>query len=160
MHARTKIAIALTAGALTLAACGEDSGPELKVGACTTADPTEALSLDVKAVECDDAKAKSRIVDQVDKAADCDVASVSDSSNDKVYCTEPYPPGSVPTKAAVGVCTTAGTNQTISVNIRLVNCDDKEARTKIVKAADQASECKKGSIKTNDGQLYCIEENR
>ena len=159
MNARTMAAAAIAALALAAAGCG-DSEPELKVGACTNADPTEALSFDVKAVECDSDDAKSKVVREVKKSDECDVASVSDSENDKVYCTEPYPPGSLPTKAAVGVCTTAGTNQTISVNIRLVNCDDKDARTKIVEEAERASDCKKGSIKTNDGQLYCIEENR
>jgi hypothetical protein len=155
LHART-IAVALAAGAIALAGCG-DSDPELKVGACTNADPTEALSLDVKAVECDSDDAKSKIVKEVKKSADCDVASVSDSSNDKVYCTEPYPPGSLPTKPAVGVCTTADPDQAISVNIRLVNCDDKRAKSRIVSRAESESDCEKGSVRGTGGQVFCIE---
>jgi hypothetical protein len=152
------IATALLAtGALALVGCGDDSEPGLKVGACTTADPTEALSLDVKAVDCEDKAAKSRIVREVPKSADCDVASVSDSSKDKVYCTEPYPPGSAPSKPQVGACTTAGTNQSVTVNIRLVNCADKEARSRIVKNASRESECEKGSVKDASGQVFCIE---
>lgn len=154
-HARA-IAAALAAGAVALAGCGE-SEPDLKVGACTNADPTEALSLDVKAVDCDDDAAKSRIVREVKKSADCDVASVSDSSKDKVYCTEPYPPGSVPTKPEVGACTTAGTNQAVTVNIRLVNCSDKAARSKIVRRASSEADCRKGSVKAANGQVFCIE---
>lgn len=155
MDARVPAA-ALLVG-LVVAACGTDDEPGLKVGACTNADPTEALSLDVKAVGCDDKSAKSKIVREVTKSADCDVASVSDSSNDKVYCTEPHPPGSVPTKPAVGACTTAGTNRSVTVNIRLVNCDDRDARSRIVKRADRESECEKGSVKGSDGRVFCIE---
>jgi hypothetical protein len=154
------IATAFAAGALALTACGDESSSELKVGACTTADPTEALSLEVKAVDCEDGEAKSRIVKEVPKAADCAVASVSDSSNDKVYCTEPYPPGSAPTKPEIGACTTADTKQAVSVNIRLVNCDDKEAKSRIVEKAKSEKDCAKGSIRGNDGQVFCIVPNR
>ncbi|HEX8053087.1 MAG TPA: hypothetical protein VF517_08840 [Thermoleophilaceae bacterium] len=158
MHARitATAAAALATGALALAGCGSDSGPELKVGACTNADPTEALSFDVKAVDCGDDEAKSKVVKQVEKSNQCDVASVSDSANDKVYCTEPYPPGSAPTKPEVGACTTADPNQLVSVNIRLVNCDDKEAKSKIIERAAQEDECKKGSIRGSGGEIFCI----
>ena len=156
MYARA-IALALAIGAIGVAGCGEDEGAELKVGACTTADPTEALSLDVKAVECDSDEAKSKIVREVEKSSECDVASVSDSANDKVYCTEPYPPGSVPTKPDVGVCTTADPDQAVSVNIRLVNCDDKQAKSKITKRAKSEADCSKGSVRGSEGQIFCIE---
>src|SRR3712207_7779689 len=43
-----------------------------------------ALSFDVKAVECGSDDAKSKIVREVRKSDECDVASVSDSSNEKV----------------------------------------------------------------------------
>jgi hypothetical protein len=156
LHART-IAAAIATGMLAVAGCGGDSGPDLEVGACTTADPTEALSLDVKAVECDSDEAKSKIVRQVEKSSECDVASVSDSSNDKVYCTEPHPPGSVPTKPAVGVCTTADPDQAVSVNIRLVNCDDKQAKSKIIERTKTEADCAKGSVRGSEGQVFCIE---
>ena len=148
-------AAAIGAVALVLAGCGE-SEPELKVGACTNADPTEALSFDVKAVECDSDEAKSKVVKQVSKSDECEVASVSDSAEDKVYCTEPYPPGSAPTKPEVGACTTADPDQLISVNIRLVNCDDKSAKSRIVKRAKRESDCKKGSIRGQKGEIFCI----
>lgn len=157
MLARIIAAAAPAAAALVLAACGGDSEPELKVGACTNADPTEALSFDVKAVGCDDDEAKSKIVREVEKSEDCDVASVSDSANDKVFCTEPYPPGSAPTKPEVGACTTADPDKLISVNIRLVNCDDREAKSKIVKRAADEEECSKGSIRGSKGEIFCIE---
>jgi hypothetical protein len=157
LYARSTAVAALAAGALALAGCGGDSEPGLEVGACTNADPTEALSLDVKAVECEDDEAKSRIVRQVTKSAECDVASVSDSSNGKVYCTEPHPPGSVPTKPEVGACTTAATNRAVSVNIRLVNCNDKDARSKIISRAKRVTDCARGSVRDTDGQLFCIE---
>ena len=156
MYARTIGIAAIAAVALVIAGCG-DSEPELKVGACTSADPTEALSFDVKAVDCDSKDAKSKVVKQVKKADECDVASVSDSSEDKVYCTEPYPPGSAPAKPEVGACTTADPDQLISVNIRLVNCDDKAAKSKIVKKVTDESDCKQGSIRGNKGEIFCIE---
>ena len=157
MQARITVAAALAAGALAVAGCGGDSGPELKVGSCTNADPTEALSFDVKAVDCDDDAAKSKIVREVEKSDQCDVASVSDSANKKVYCTEPYPPGSAPTKPEVGACTTADPDRLVSVNIRLVNCDDKEAKSRIVKRAKDEEECSKGSIRGQKGENFCIE---
>ena len=156
MQARA-ITAALVTGTIALAGCGEEDGAELKVGACTTADPTEAVSLDVKAVGCDSDEAKSKVVKEVEKSSECDVASVSDSANDKVYCTEPYPPGSVPTKPAVGVCTTADPNQAVSVNIRLVNCDDKQAKSKITRRARSEGDCSKGSVRGPEGQVFCIE---
>ena len=97
------------------------------------------------------------MVKEVEKSSECDVASVSDSANDKVFCTEPYPPGSVPTKPAVGVCTTADPDQAVSVNIRLVNCDDKQAKSKITKRAERESDCSKGSVRGSEGQVFCIE---
>jgi hypothetical protein len=155
LHAR--ITAALAAGVLALAGCGGgESGPELKVGACTNADPTEALSFDVKAVDCEDDAAKSKVVEEVEKSEQCDVASVSDSSNDKVYCTEPYPPGSAPTKPEVGVCTTADPDQLVSVNIRLVKCTDKEAKSKIIERVTKESECTKGSVRGSKGEIFCI----
>jgi hypothetical protein len=156
LYARTTAVAAIATAALVIAGCG-DSEPELKVGACTNADPTEALSFDVKPVECDADDAKSKIVKQVKKADECDVASVSDSAEDKVYCTEPYPPGSAPTKPAVGACTTADPDQLISVNIRLVNCDDKRAKSKIVKRVQDEADCRQGSIRGNKGEIFCIE---
>ena len=155
MQPRTTTVAALAAIVLALAACG-DSDPELKVGACTNADPTEALSFDVKAVDCDDKEAKSKVVREVKKSDECDVASVSDSANDKVYCTEPYPPGSAPTKPEVGACTTADPDQLISVNIRLVNCDDKDAKSKITERVPDEEECSKGSIRGSKGEIFCI----
>ncbi len=155
MKARTVVLSALAAVTLSVAACGE-SEPELKVGACTNADPTEALSFDVKAVDCDDKEAKSKVVREVKKSDECDVASVSDSANDKVYCTEPYPPGSAPTKPEVGACTTADPDQLVSVNIRLVNCDDKEAKSKITERASSEQDCKQGSIRGSKGEVFCI----
>ena len=156
MYARTTAIAAIAAAALVIAGCGE-SEPKLKVGACTNADPTEALSFDVKAVECDSKDAKSKVVREVEKSDECDVASVSDSSEDKVYCTEPYPPGSAPTKPEVGACTTADPDQLISVNIRLVNCDDKEAKSRITKKVKDEEDCSKGSIRGNRGEIFCIE---
>jgi hypothetical protein len=135
LNARTMAAAGIAAVALAAAGCGDSDESELEVGACTNADPTEALSFDVKAVECDSDEAKSKVVREVKKSDECDVASVSDSEKDKVYCTEPYPPGSAPTKPEVGACTTADPDQLVSVNIRLVNCDDKDAKSKIVKKA-------------------------
>jgi hypothetical protein len=148
-------AAGIAAAALVIAGCGE-SEPELKVGACTNADPTEALSFDVKAVECDSKDAKSKVVKQVKKSDECDVASVSDSSKDRVYCTEPYPPGSAPTKPEVGACTTADPKQLISVNIRLVNCDDKTAKSRIVKQVKDEDDCSQGSIRGKAGEIFCI----
>lgn len=149
----------LTAGlaalAIAMAGCGE-SEPELKVGACTNADPTEALSFDVKAVECESGDAKSKIVREVRKSDDCDVASVSASDRDKVYCTEPYPPGSAPTKPEVGACTTADPN-TVTVNVRLVNCDDPDAKSRIVKRVDEETDCERRAIRGKDGAIFCIE---
>ena len=156
MYARSTAIAAVAAVALAVAACG-DSEPELKVGACTNADPTEALSFDVKAVDCDSDDAKSKVVREVKKADECDLASVSDSSQDKVYCTEPYPPGSAPTKPEVGACTTADPDQFVSVNIRLVNCDDKDAKSKIVKKVKSEDDCKKGSIRGQNGEIFCID---
>ena len=155
MKARTTGAAALTAFALLTAGCG-DSEPELKVGACTNADPTEALSFDVKAVECDSKDAKSRVTGEAKKADDCDVASVTDSANDRVFCTEPYPPGSVPTKPAVGVCTTADPRQTVPTNIRLVKCDDPQAKSRITKRAERESDCDK-PIRGRNGEVFCID---
>ena len=145
----------LVSVALLAAGCGDDE-PELKVGACTNADPTEPLSFDVKAVECDSKDAKSKVVGQADKADQCDVASVTDSASDKVFCTEPYPPGSVPTKPAVGVCTTADPRQTVPVNIRLVKCGDPQAKSRIVREAKSESECDK-PIRGKEGEVFCIE---
>ena len=156
MYARTIATAAVAAIALATAACGE-SDPELKVGACTNADPTEAVSFDVKAVDCDSGDAKSKIVREVRKSDECDVASVSDSAKDKVYCTEPYPPGSAPAKPEVGACTTADPDQLISVNIRLVNCDDKSAKSKIVAKTKDEDDCNKGSIRGQKGEIFCIE---
>jgi hypothetical protein len=152
---RTTAGLALTALALATAGCG-DSEPELKVGACTNADPTEALSFDVKAVECEADDAKSKIVREVKKSDECDVASVSDSANDKVYCTEPYPPGSAPTEPRVGACTTADPN-TVTVNVRLVNCDDPDAKSRIVKRVDEETDCERRAIRGKDGAIFCIE---
>jgi hypothetical protein len=155
LKARTTGAAAIAAFALLTAGCG-DSEPELKVGACTNADPTEALSFDVKAVECDAKEARSRVVREVDKADRCDVASVTDSQNDKVFCTEPYPLGSVPVKPAVGVCTTADPRQTVTINIRLVKCDDPQAKSRITKRVESESECDK-PIRGKDNEVFCIE---
>jgi hypothetical protein len=156
LKAPTILVSALVAAALSAVGCGE-SEPELKVGACTNADPTEPLSFDVKAVDCEDGDAKSKVVREVRKSDECDVASVSDSANDKVYCTEPYPPGSAPTKPEVGACTTADPDQLVSVNIRLVNCDHKDAKSRIVKRAKSERECKEGSIRGSKGEVFCIE---
>jgi hypothetical protein len=142
--------------ALSAVACGE-SEPELKVGACTNADPTEPLSFDVKAVDCEDEEAKSKVVREVKKSDECDVASVSDSANDKVYCTEPYPPGSAPTKPEVGACTTADPDQLVSVNIRLVNCDHEDAKSRIVKQVEREDDCKIRAIRGSKGEVFCIE---
>ena len=141
---------------LAIAGCGESEQEELKVGACTNADPTEALSFDVKAVECDSGDAKSKIVREVKKSDECDVASVSDSANDKVYCTEPHPPGSAPTEPRVGACTTADPNK-VTVNVRLVNCDDPDAKSKIVKRVDEETDCERRAIRSKDGAIFCIE---
>jgi hypothetical protein len=149
------IAAALAALALAAAGCGDDE-PSLDVGACTNADPTEALSFDVKAVECDSDDAKSKVVGEAKKSDECDVASVTDSENDKVFCTEPYPPGSVPTKPAVGVCTTADPRKTVSVNIRLVKCDDPQAKSRITKRVRRESDCDK-PIRGKDGEVFCID---
>ena len=156
MSARNLLVAVAVATPLAAAGCG-DSEPELKVGACTTADPKEALSFDVKAVDCDDKSAKSKIVRAVKKSDDCDVASVSDANREKVYCTEPYPPGSAPIRPAVGVCTTADPNELISVSIRLVNCDDPAAKSKIVKRVKSESSCKKGAVRGRAGEVFCIE---
>ena len=142
--------------AFAVAGCGEESEQELKVGACTNADPTEALSFDVKAVECDSADAKSKIVREVRKSDQCDVASVSDSSDEKVYCTEPYPPGSAPTKPEVGACTTADPDS-VTINIRLVKCDDEDAKSRIVRRVDSEADCKRRAIRGKDGEIFCIE---
>jgi len=157
---RRATVIALLSAAALASGCGGKSGSDLKVGACTTADPTQSLSFDVKAVDCDDKKAKSKIVKQVSKSDACDVASVTDSSNSKVYCTEPYPPGSTPTKPQVGACTTADPKQLISVNIQLVNCDDRKAKSKIVKVAKSEKECDQGLIRGTKGEVFCIEPKR
>jgi hypothetical protein len=148
--------LAIAAGTIAIAGCG-GSEPELEVGACTTADPTEALSTDVKAVDCDDEDAKSKVVREVEKSDECDVASVSDPEADKVFCTEPYPPGSAPTKLEVGACTTADPKQLVSVNIRLVSCDDKEAKSRVVKRAKSEADCKEGSVRGEKDEVYCIE---
>lgn len=157
MTARAAVLGALAALALAAAGCGGSDEPKLEVGACTTADPTEALSFDVKAIDCDDEEARSKIVRAVEKADDCEVASVSDSANDKVYCTEPYPPGSAPAKPEVGACTTADPDQLVSVNIRLVNCDDRRAKSKIVKRARREADCRRGAIRGSKGEIFCIE---
>jgi hypothetical protein len=154
LKARTT-ATAFAALALLAAGCGEDE-PSLGVGACTNADPTEALSFDVKAVECDSKEAKSKVVREARKSDECDVASVTDSSRDKVFCTEPHPPGSVPTKPAVGVCTTADPRRTVTVNIRLVKCEDPQAKSRITKRAKREAECDK-PIRGTDGEIFCIE---
>jgi hypothetical protein len=151
------MAASLAALALAFAGCGGKSKSGLEVGACTNADPTEALSFDVKAVDCDSKDAKSKVVRAVTKAADCDVASVSDSAHHKVYCTEPYPPGSAPTKPAVGACTTADPKQLVSVNIRLVACGDSSAKSKIVKRVSSESDCKNGSVRGQKGEIFCID---
>lgn len=149
------IAAALAALALAVAGCGDDE-PGLQVGACTNADPAEALSFDVKAVDCDSGEAKSKVVSDAEKSDECEVASVTDSANDRVFCTEPYPPGSVPTKPAVGVCTTADPRKTVSVNIRLVKCDDPQAKSRITKRVRRESDCDK-PIRGKDGEVFCIE---
>jgi hypothetical protein len=153
---RTTAGLALTALTFAVAGCGGSEEPELKVGACTNADPTEALSFDVKAVDCEADDAKSKIVREVRKSDECEVASVSDSANDKVYCTEPYPPGSAPTEPRVGACTTADPN-TVTVNVRLVNCDDPDAKSRIVKRVDQESDCERRAIRSKDGEIFCID---
>jgi hypothetical protein len=153
---RVTAVLAAAAAACALAGCGGESEPELKVGACTNADPTEALSFDVKAVECESGDAKSKIVREVRKSDECDVASVSDSANDKVYCTEPHPPGSAPTQPRVGACTTADPN-TVTVNVRLVNCDDPDAKSRIVKKVDEETDCERRAIRSKDGTIFCID---
>ena len=153
-HLNVRI-VALAVCAAALVGCG-DSEPELEVGACTTADPTETFSSDVKAVDCDDDGAKSKVVEEVDKADDCDVASVSSPSEDKVFCTEPYPPGSAPTELKTGVCTTADPKQFVSVNIRLVSCEDKAAKSKVTKRVKRESDCKEGSVRGAKGEIFCI----
>jgi hypothetical protein len=150
------LSAALLAAALMAFACGE-SEPELEVGACTTADPKEPLSFDVKAVDCDDKAAKSKIVREVEKSDECEVASVTASERDTVYCTEPYPPGSVPIRPAVGVCTTADPAAPVSVNIRLVNCDDPAAKSRITKRAKREAECDEGAVRGREGEVFCIE---
>ena len=156
MSPRVTAVLAAAAAACALAGCGGESEPELKVGACTNADPTEALSFDVKAVECESGDAKSKIVREVRKSDECDVASVSDSANDKVYCTEPHPPGSAPTQPRVGACTTADPN-TVTVNVRLVNCDDPDAKSRIVKKVDEETDCERRAIRSKDGTIFCID---
>ena len=156
MSGRRALVVLAVATPLVAAGCGE-SEPELKVGACTTADPKEPLSFDVKAVDCDDKSAKSKIVRAVKKSDDCDVASVSDTNREKVYCTEPYPPGSAPIRPAVGVCTTADPDDLVSINIRLVNCDDPAAKSKIVKRVKSESRCKQGAVRGRAGEVFCIE---
>ena len=155
MNARITAAAVVAAVVMAIAGCS-DSEPELEVGACTTADPTEAFSSDVKAVECDDKKARSKVVKKVEKADDCQVASVSAPSEDKVFCTEPYPPGSAPTKLEVGTCTTADPKQLVSVNIRLVSCSDKDAKSKVVERVKSEKECKEGSVRGSKGEIFCI----
>ena len=155
MNGRKMLAASVVATGLAALGCGE-SEPDLKVGACTTADPKQALSLDVKAVDCDDESAKSKIVREVKKSEDCDVASVSDANREKIYCTEPYPPGSAPIRPAVGVCTTADPNELISVNIRLVKCSDPAAKSRIVKRVKSESKCGKGAIRGRAGEVFCI----
>jgi hypothetical protein len=158
MPVRTTIAGSLAVLAIVVAGCGGGGSKSgLEVGACTNADPTQALSFDVKAVDCDSKDAKSKVVRAVKKSGDCDVASVSDSAHHKVYCTEPYPPGSAPTKPAVGACTTADPKQLVSVNIRLVNCDDPTAKSRIVKRVSSESQCKDGSVRGQKGEVFCIE---
>jgi hypothetical protein len=148
--------LVIAAAAIAVAGCG-GSEPELEVGACTTADPTEALSTNVEAVDCDDEDAKSKVVKEVEKSDQCDVASVSDPEADKVFCTEPHPPGSAPAKLEVGVCTTADPKQLVSVNIRLVNCDHKDAKSRVVKRAKSERECEEGSVRGEKDEVYCIE---
>lgn len=156
MSPRIAAGLAAAVAGCALAGCGGESEQELKVGACTNADPTQALSFDVKAVACDSEEAKSKIVRAVEKSDECDVASVSDSANEKVYCTEPYPPGSAPTKPRVGACTTADPN-TVTVNVRLVNCDDPQAKSRIVKRVKEEADCERRAIRSNDGTVFCID---
>jgi hypothetical protein len=154
-RARLAAVAATAACALAAVGCGE-SEPDLKLGACTNADPTEPLSFDVKAVECDSEDAKSKVVREVRKSDECDLASVSDSANDKVFCTEPYPPGSAPTEPRVGACTTADPN-TVTVNVRLVNCNDPDAKSRIVKRVDEETDCERRAIRGKDGEIFCID---
>lgn len=149
------LAAVVAACALAAAGCG-GSEPELEVGACTNADPTEPLSFDVKAVDCDSDDAKSKVAREVRKSDECDVASVSDSANDKVYCTVPHPPGSAPTAPRVGACTTADPN-TVTVNVRLVNCNHPDAKSRIVKRVDEEADCERRAIRGRDGAIFCID---
>ena len=110
----------------------------------------------MKAVECDDEGAKSKVVKEVEKSADCEVASVSAPSEDKVYCTEPYPPGSVPTKLGVGVCTTYDPKRPASADIRLVSCGDREAKSKVTERVRREDECRQGSLRGSKGEVFCV----
>jgi hypothetical protein len=37
-----------------------------------------------------------------------------------------------------------------------VNCDDKDAKSRIVERAKSEADCEKGSVKAANGQVFCI----
>jgi hypothetical protein len=159
LKARTTVAASMAALALAGVGC-DSSEPKLEVGACTNQDPDDFISLDVKAVDCESDEAKSKVYEEADKSEDCELSSVSDRENDKVYCTEPYPPGSGPGRLRVGACTTAGTKgPDLNPLPVLIDCDHKNAKSKIVKRAKSEDECSRRAIRADNGDIWCIEPN-
>lgn len=88
---RALLALTAATAALALAACG-DSSSVASVGDCTDADPTlNVPGVRPDVVDCDDAKAKSKIVGEADRPTDCRTEAYVKTEGDSVFCVQPLP---------------------------------------------------------------------
>ena len=60
------------------------------------------------------------------------------------------------TDPGVGDCTTADPTQLVNVSVELVDCEDSEAKSKIVKATADPKECGGGAVEF-EGDKFCLE---
>ena len=57
----------------------------------------------------------------------------------------------------VGKCTNSDPKLGVELDVKVVDCDDSDATTKIVKQAKSGAECDSGQLKTSDNKVFCTE---
>jgi hypothetical protein len=58
---------------------------------------------------------------------------------------------------AVGKCTNSDPKLGVELDVKIVDCGDSSATTKIVKEAKSGAECDSGQLKTSDKKIFCTE---
>jgi hypothetical protein len=58
---------------------------------------------------------------------------------------------------AVGKCTNSDPKLGVELDVKIVDCGDSSATTKLVKEVKDGSECDSGQLKSSDKKIFCTE---